>query len=47
VLWLIFCGIDYTNGVRAGFGAGEEFGIHLVMFVVPVIGARVAARHRG
>ena len=37
VLWFIFCAVDYYYGVfRAGYGAMEELGIHLVIFLVPV-----------
>jgi hypothetical protein len=44
-VWFIFCAVDYSNGVKAGFGALEELGIHVILFMVPTIGAWVAARY--
>jgi hypothetical protein len=42
--WLIFCVVDYSNGVKAGYAAMDELGIHILIFTLPVIGAWVAAR---
>ena len=44
--WLIFCAIDYSNGVKAGFPAIEEAAIHTVLFTIPAIGAYLAARYK-
>jgi hypothetical protein len=43
-LWLIFCGVDYSNGVKAGYSAVDELGIHILVFALPAIGAWLAAR---
>jgi hypothetical protein len=43
-VWLIFCCVDYTNGVKAGYAAVDELGIHIVLFAVPALGAWFAAR---
>ena len=43
-LWLVFCVIDYTNGVKAGYSAVEELGIHLLLFTLPAFGAWLFAR---
>jgi hypothetical protein len=43
-VWLIFCAIDYLNGVKAGYAAIDELGIHLLLFAVPAIGAWISAR---
>ena len=43
-VWLIFCAVDYSNGVKAGYAAIDELGIHILLFVVPAIGAWVMAR---
>jgi hypothetical protein len=43
-LWLIFCAVDYSNGVKAGYSAVDELGIHILVFAVPAIGAWLAAR---
>ncbi|MBV8071339.1 MAG: hypothetical protein JO270_15630 [Acidobacteriaceae bacterium] len=42
--WLIFCGIDYFHGVKAGYSALDELGIHLVLFMIPAFAAWLAAR---
>jgi hypothetical protein len=44
LVWLIFCGIDYSNGVKAGYSALDELGIHLLLFTVPAFAAWFAAR---
>jgi hypothetical protein len=44
VVWFIFCAADYSNGVKAGYAAIDELGIHILLFVVPTIGAWTAAR---
>jgi hypothetical protein len=43
-VWLIFCAVDYSNGVKAGYAAIDELGIHILLFVVPTIGAWATAR---
>jgi len=43
-LWLVFCGFDYSNGVKAGYSAIDELGIHIALFTLPAIGAWLAAR---
>lgn len=43
-VWLIFCVVDYSNGVKAGYSPLEELGIHLIVFAVPAVGAWLAAR---
>jgi len=43
-VWLVFCAIDYSNGVKAGYSATDELGIHILLFTVPVVGAWVATR---
>jgi cell shape-determining protein MreD len=43
-LWLIFCGVDYSNGVKAGYSAVDELGIHILVFALPAIGAWLTAR---
>ncbi len=43
-LWFVFCGVDLGAGVRAGYSAVEELGIHLVLFIVPAAGAWAVAR---
>jgi hypothetical protein len=43
-LWMIFTVIDYYAGVNSGYSALEELGIHLVVFIVPAVGAWLAAR---
>ena len=42
--WLIFCGIDTFNGVKEGYSALDELGIHLLLFTVPAFAAWLAAR---
>jgi hypothetical protein len=44
MVWLIFCSVDYSNGIKAGYAAIDELGIHILLFVLPAIGAWVAAR---
>ena len=44
LVWLIFCGIDTFNGVKAGYSALDELGIHVFLFTVPAFAAWVAAR---
>jgi hypothetical protein len=44
MLWLIFCGVDFANGVKAGYSAVDELGIHLIVFIVPAFGAWLSAR---
>jgi hypothetical protein len=40
VAWLVISVIDWYIGVfRAGYGAAEEFRIHAVIFVIPVLAA--------
>jgi hypothetical protein len=43
-LWLVFCAVDYSNGVKAGYSAVDELGIHIFVFALPAIGAWLAAR---
>jgi len=43
-LWLIFCCFDYVNGVKAGYSAVGELGVHILLFVLPALGAWLAAR---
>ncbi len=43
--WLIFCVVDYSNGVKAGYAASEELRIHALVFLVPAITAWLAARY--
>jgi hypothetical protein len=43
-LWLIFCVVDFMNGVKAGYSALDELGIHILLFTVPAVGAWLAAR---
>jgi hypothetical protein len=43
-LWLIFCCFDYANGVKAGYSAVDELGVHILLFVLPALGAWLAAR---
>lgn len=43
-LWLVFCCFDYSRGVKAGYSAIDELGIHIILFVLPTISAWVAAR---
>ena len=35
---------DYSNGVKGGYPAIDELGIHILIFVVPATGAWVMAR---
>jgi hypothetical protein len=42
--WLIFCVFDYSNGVKGGYPAIDELGIHILIFVVPATGAWIMAR---
>jgi hypothetical protein len=44
-VWFVFCAVDYSNGVKAGFGPLEELGIHLVIFMLPTIGAWATTRY--
>jgi uncharacterized membrane protein len=43
-LWLVFCVVDYLNGVKAGYSAMDELGIHALIFIVPALSAWLAAR---
>jgi hypothetical protein len=43
-LWFVFCAFDYANGVKAGYSAVEELGIHILLFTVPAISSWLAAR---
>ena len=43
-LWLVFCVVDYLNGVKAGYSAIDELGIHLLVFTLPAFGSWLAAR---
>lgn len=44
VLWFIFCCIDLANGVKSGYAALDELGIHILLFTVASLGAWAAAR---
>jgi hypothetical protein len=44
VAWLIFCAVDYSNGVKAGYSAMDELGIHILIFTVPTLSAWLAVR---
>jgi hypothetical protein len=44
VAWLIFCAVDYSNGVKAGYSARDELGIHILIFALPTLSAWLAAR---
>jgi len=44
VAWFLFCAVDYSNGVKAGYAEVDELGIHLLLFTVPAVGAWAAAR---
>jgi hypothetical protein len=44
VVWLVACAGDLTVGVSHGYGFGEEFAIHLLIFAVPAAAALVWAR---
>ena len=44
-LWLFFGVIDYRNGLKAGYSAVDELGIHLFLFIVPAFGAWLFARY--
>jgi hypothetical protein len=43
-VWLIFCAWDYARGVKAGYSAIDELGIHLLLFIVPALCAWLVAR---
>lgn len=43
-LWFLFCAVDLAMGVKAGYSALEELGIHLGIYIVPAAGAWVAGR---
>ena len=43
-LWLAFCVVDFTNGVKAGYSAREEFIIHALIFLLPALAAWLSAR---
>ena len=43
-LWLIFCAVDYSYGVKAGYSAVDELGIHILLFAFPAVGAWLAVR---
>jgi hypothetical protein len=43
-VWLIFCAFDYSQGLKAGYAAVDELGIHLILLVIPAFGAWAAAR---
>ncbi|MCI0391733.1 MAG: hypothetical protein MOB07_23565 [Acidobacteria bacterium] len=43
-LWLIICIVDFYFGVKAGYSALEELGIHLVVFGVPAAVAFLLSR---
>jgi hypothetical protein len=47
VVWLVACAGDLTVGVSHGYGFGEEFAIHLLIFAVPAAAALVLARTAG
>lgn len=42
VIWFIFCSVDYSNGVKAGYAAVDELGIHILLFAVPAVGGWAA-----
>ena len=44
-LWLIFCGYDTANGVKAGYGLRDELLLHLLIYVLPVLGAWLATNY--
>ena len=43
-VWLIFCAFDYSQGLKAGYAAVDELGIHLILLIIPAFGAWAAAR---
>lgn len=34
-VWLVFCIVDYYFGLKAGYGAVEELGVHAVVYLIP------------
>jgi hypothetical protein len=44
LLWFVFCCFDFSNGVKAGYSASDELGIHILLFMLPALGAWLAAR---
>lgn len=43
-VWLVFCAFDYSQGLKAGYAAVDELGIHLILFMIPAFAAWAAAR---
>jgi hypothetical protein len=44
VLWFLFCAFDYVGGLRAGYSALDELGIHILLFTLPTLAAWLSAR---